>query len=73
MLVWRVVNNIDSNRDIFIEGNTIGIDATNKNTHDNFQRRWPDDVVCTKSVIEDLRKRKLINVSDEFISTWGIV
>ena len=30
MLVWRVVNNIDSNRDIFIEGNTIGIDATNK-------------------------------------------
>ena len=73
MLVWRVVNNIDSNRDIFIEGSTIGIDATNKNSYDNFQRRWPDDVVCTKSVIDDLRNRKLINVSDDFISTWGIV
>ena len=48
MLVWRVVNNIDSNRDIFIDGNTIGIDATNKDKFDNFQRRWPDDVVCTK-------------------------
>ncbi|MCK5293329.1 MAG: menaquinone biosynthesis decarboxylase, partial [Arcobacteraceae bacterium] len=73
MLVWRVVNNIDSNRDIFIEGQTIGIDATNKDAFDNFKRRWPDDVVCTSSVIEDLRKRELINVSDEFITKWGIV
>jgi 4-hydroxy-3-polyprenylbenzoate decarboxylase len=34
MLVWRVVNNIDSNRDIFINGQTLGIDATNKSTLD---------------------------------------
>ena len=73
MLVWRVVNNIDSNRDIFIDGKTIGIDATNKNKLDNFQRRWPDDVVCTKSVIESLRDRKLIDCDDEFISKWGIL
>jgi len=73
MLVWRVVNNIDSNRDIFIEGQTIGVDATNKSTLDNFQRRWPDDVICTASVIEDLRSRKILNISDEFISKWGLV
>jgi len=73
MLVWRVVNNIDSNRDIFIDGNTIGIDATNKNTYDNFQRRWPDDVVCTKSVIDDLKQRDLIDCDDEFSKKWGIV
>jgi 4-hydroxy-3-polyprenylbenzoate decarboxylase len=71
--VWRVVNNIDSNRDIFIQGQTVGIDATNKNKLDNFQRRWPDDVVCTASVIEDLRNRKILNISDEFISKWGLV
>ena len=73
MLVWRVVNNIDSNRDIFIDGQTIGVDATNKSTLDNFQRRWPDDVVCTKAVIEDLRDRKILNISDEFINKWGLV
>ncbi|VAY88247.1 UbiD family decarboxylase associated with menaquinone via futalosine [hydrothermal vent metagenome] len=73
MLVWRVVNNIDSNRDIFIDGQTIGIDATNKNTLDNFQRRWPDDVVCTASVIEDLKTRNLIDCDDEFIAKWGIL
>jgi 4-hydroxy-3-polyprenylbenzoate decarboxylase len=73
MLVWRVVNNIDSNRDIFIEANTIGIDATNKNSYDNFKRRWPDDVVCTKSVIDNLRDKGIIDIDDEFIEKWGLV
>ncbi len=40
MLVWRVVNNMDSNRDVYIEDNTICIDGTNKNDFDNFKRRW---------------------------------
>ncbi|MDB4257251.1 menaquinone biosynthesis decarboxylase [Arcobacteraceae bacterium] len=73
MLVWRVVNNIDSNRDLYIDGQTVSIDATNKNTHDNFQRRWPDDVVCTKSVLDDLQKRKIINIDDAFINKWGLI
>ncbi|MEA3383972.1 MAG: menaquinone biosynthesis decarboxylase [Campylobacterota bacterium] len=73
MLVWRVVNNIDSNRDIFIDGDTVGVDATNKNTHDNFKRRWPDDVVCTKSVLDDLRKREILDIDDKFIKYWGLI
>ncbi len=73
MLVWRVVNNIDSNRDIYINDHTVSIDATNKNNHDNFKRRWPDDVVCTKSVVDDLKEKKIIDVDDEFIKYWGIV
>jgi len=73
MLVWRVVNNIDSNRDIYIDGETVCIDATNKNTHDNFKRRWPDDVVCTSSVIEDLNKRGIIDIDNNFINKWGLI
>ena len=73
MLVWRVVNNIDAQRDIFVDGLTVGVDATNKNKLDNFNRRWPDDVTCTKEVIESLRKRKILDVDDEFISKWGIL
>ena len=67
MLVWRVVNNMDSNRDVYIEDNTICIDGTNKNDFDNFKRRWPDDVDCTPSVISSLRERGIIDISDEFI------
>ena len=38
-----------------------------KTQYDNFKRRWPDDVDCTKEVIDSLRERKIIDVSDEFI------
>ncbi len=66
MLIWRVVNNIDSNRDIYIENNTISIDATNKNSYDNFKRRWPDDVDCNKEVLQSLKQRGIIDISLEF-------
>jgi 4-hydroxy-3-polyprenylbenzoate decarboxylase len=73
MLVWRVVNNIDAQRDIFIDNQTICVDATNKNKLDNFLRRWPDDVVCTKSVIDNLRERKILDIDEQFIKKWGIL
>jgi len=66
MLLWRVVNNIDSNRDLYFESNTICLDGTNKNSFDNFKRRWPDDVDCTPSVLESLQKRGIIDISEEF-------
>ena len=67
MLVWRVVNNIDSNRDIYFDSNTICVDGTNKNSFDNYKRTWPDDVDCTPSVIKSLRERGIIDIDDEFI------
>ncbi len=66
MLVWRVVNNIDASRDIYIINNLIAIDATNKNKLDNFHRRWPDDVDCTKSVLDSLVKRGILEIDQDF-------
>jgi 4-hydroxy-3-polyprenylbenzoate decarboxylase len=73
MLLWRVVNNIDSNRDMVILKDTLCIDATNKNQFDDFKRRWPDDVTCTKSVLDSLKKKNIIDIDDEFIQKWGLV
>ncbi len=72
MLIWRVVNNIDSNRDIYIDSNIICVDGTNKNSHDNFNRRWPDDVDCSKDVIDSLRERGILDISDEFIKKYQL-
>ena len=72
MLIWRVVNNIDSNRDIYINGHTIGVDGTNKNEMDNFLRRWPDDVDCTPAVLQSLRDRKIIDIDDAFIKEFQL-
>ncbi|MFA6683969.1 MAG: menaquinone biosynthesis decarboxylase [Arcobacteraceae bacterium] len=70
MLIWRVVNHIDASRDIYIINNFIAIDATNKNNLDNFNRRWPDDVDCTLSVLNSLRARGLINIDNDFINKF---
>lgn len=65
MLVWRVTNNIDAQRDVFISGLMVGVDGTNKTPLDGFNREWPDDVDCTLSVVESLKKRKIWNLTDK--------
>ena len=71
MLIWRVTNNIDASRDIFID-EIVGIDGTNKGKIDGFTREWPDDVNCDKETIESLRKKGLIEISDEEIEFYQI-
>jgi len=72
MLVWRVTNNIDAERDIFISGLMVGIDGTNKKPIDGFTREWPDDVDCTQSVIESLKKRKLWDIEDKLYKKYQL-
>ena len=72
MLIWRIVNNIDASRDIFLEKEFIGIDATNKGKIENFPRRWPDDTDCDKDVISDLIKRGLLDIDDLFLKKYYI-
>ncbi len=57
MLVWRVANNIDAKRDLFIDGLMIALDGTNKNIIDGYTREWPDDVECTQEVVERLKQK----------------
>ena len=65
MLFWRVVNNIDAKRDLILEP-FIGLDATTKNSYDNYTRQWPKDVKCTPSVLQSLKSRGLIDIDEEF-------
>lgn len=71
MLIWRVVNNIDALRDIWLEP-FIGIDATNKNHLDRFEREWPGDVNYEPSVIDSLRKRSIVDCEDEIINQFQL-
>ncbi len=72
MLIWRVVNNIDAKRDIYID-KIIGIDGTDKNEIDGFEREWPADTNCDPEVIEDLKKRGLVDVDEAFLERFQIV
>jgi 4-hydroxy-3-polyprenylbenzoate decarboxylase len=72
MLLWRVVNNIDATRDIYLNREFIGVDGTNKGEIEKFPRRWPDDTDCDKKIIQNLRDRGLIDVNDDFLKKFYI-
>ncbi len=72
MLLWRIVNNIDSSRDIILGKEFICVDATNKGKIEGFPRRWPDDTDCDKEVIQSLRKRGLLDIDDAFLKKYYI-
>jgi 4-hydroxy-3-polyprenylbenzoate decarboxylase len=72
MLIWRVVNNIDAQRDVTLTP-FITIDATNKNAYDGFTREWPGDTFCTKSVLDDLQEKGLIDIDEAFIRKFGLL
>jgi len=72
MLIWRVVNNIDAQRDVLLEP-FISIDATNKNAYDGFKREWPGDTFCTKEVLNLLQEKGLIDIDEDFIKKFGLL
>lgn len=72
MLLWRITNNIDAKRDLFLDG-FFGVDATTKTKEsDGFDREWPKDTDCNPVVLEDLKKRGLLDIDEEFITKWHI-
>ncbi|HIO70928.1 MAG TPA: menaquinone biosynthesis decarboxylase [Campylobacterales bacterium] len=74
MLVWRVVNNIDGIRDIYIDHDFYAIDGTNKIFGvDEINHQWPDDVVCDKEILESLRERGIINLDSSFIRKFQLL
>ena len=72
MLLWRVVNNIDAQRDVILEP-FIAVDGTNKSQIDGFEREWPKDTHCTKEVLDSLQARGLIDIDDAFIRKFGLL
>lgn len=72
MLIWRVVNNIDSGRDVILKP-FIAIDATNKSEVDGYEREWPGDTFCTKEVLDMLQEKGLIGIDEAFIKKFGLL
>ncbi len=72
MLLWRVANNIDAQRDIVLSP-FIAIDGTNKNSLDGHHREWPEDTNCDKETLDNLAKRGLIDIDDKFIKRYGLL
>ncbi len=72
MLIWRVVNNIDAQRDILLDPMII-IDGTNKGEIDGYEREWPGDTLCDEDVLKGLQEKGLIDIDEVFIHKFGLL
>ncbi|RLA76437.1 MAG: menaquinone biosynthesis decarboxylase [Epsilonproteobacteria bacterium] len=72
MLIWRVVNNIDAQRDILLDPMII-IDGTNKGEIDGYEREWPGDTLCDADVLKGLQAKGLIDIDEVFIHKFGLL
>ncbi|MEA2091484.1 MAG: UbiD family decarboxylase, partial [Campylobacterota bacterium] len=72
MLIWRVTNNMDALRDVFISGLMVGLDGTNKTLLDGFTREWPDDVDCTPSIVDNLKQNGLWDLDEKLYKKFQL-
>ncbi|MBZ7961266.1 menaquinone biosynthesis decarboxylase [Campylobacter molothri] len=73
MLVWRVVNNIDAKRDLFIQEDRLAIDASAKDETEDYTRAWPKQTDCNENVIKDLILRNILDNDPELFKKFEIM
>jgi 4-hydroxy-3-polyprenylbenzoate decarboxylase len=72
LLIWRVVNNIDAQRDIRLSPILI-IDGTNKGVLDGYLREWPGDTLCDAEVLQRLQELGVIEIDEAFVRKFGLL
>lgn len=72
MLVWRVTNNIDALRDVFVHGEIFGVDATSKGVLENYKKEWPLATNCDKNVVCELIQKGLVENNEELFNYFEI-
>lgn len=72
MLLWRVVNNIDAQRDIFIKKDCVGIDASAKGKLEDYHKEWPFMTNCSKEIIDKLIFKKLLENDEKLFKKFEI-
>jgi len=72
MLLWRVTNNIDALRDIYVREGVVCIDATAKGEAEGYTRGWPLQTDCDRDVVADLVRRGIVKEESELFSKFEI-
>jgi 4-hydroxy-3-polyprenylbenzoate decarboxylase len=49
-VLWKILNNIDPKRDMYIFGNRVGIDVTCKTGEPDFKQYWPDEIEMSNNI-----------------------
>ncbi|MGH1601193.1 menaquinone biosynthesis decarboxylase [Campylobacter majalis] len=72
MLIWRVTNNIDALRDVYIKSERFCVDASVKDERDGYTREWPMATDCTREVVDELIKKGIVKDDPELFERYEI-
>ncbi|CAD7288894.1 3-octaprenyl-4-hydroxybenzoate carboxy-lyase [Campylobacter majalis] len=72
MLIWRVTNNIDALRDVYIKSERFCVDASIKDERDGYTREWPMATDCTREVVDELIKKGIVKDDPELFERYEI-
>jgi len=70
--IWRVTNNIDALRDIYIDVENFCMDATSKDELEGYTRDWPMQTECAREVVAELIKRGVVKDEPELFHKFEI-
>ncbi|MDF2676264.1 MAG: menaquinone biosynthesis decarboxylase [Bacillota bacterium] len=57
VVMWKLFNNIDADRDLLFLDDKIGIDATKKLKEEGLKRDWPNDIEMSEEIKEFVNER----------------
>ena len=70
--IWRVTNNIDALRDIYIDGENFCVNATSKSELEGYTRGWPMQTDCKREVVAELIRRGVVKDEPELFHKFEI-
>jgi 4-hydroxy-3-polyprenylbenzoate decarboxylase len=56
-IMWKFFNNLDPKRDFHYEGERLGIDVTQKFPEEGYEQDWPNEIVMSKSIKEQVQEK----------------
>ena len=70
--LWRVKNNINALRDIYIDGENLYVEATAKDELEDYMRGWPMQTDCEREVVAELVRRGVVKDEPELFHKFEI-
>ena len=56
-IMWKFFNNLDPKRDFHFVGEHLGIDVTRKFPEEGYRQNWPDEIVMTQEIKDQVQEK----------------
>jgi 4-hydroxy-3-polyprenylbenzoate decarboxylase len=56
-IMWKFFNNLDPKRDFHYEGERLGIDVTQKFPEEGYEQDWPEEIVMSQDIKDQVQEK----------------